>query len=247
MCYGVEAQPPEHGIHGEVASDNDLVLRSSDGTEFSARLARPAQPNGRGIVVLPDVRGLYGYYCALARRYAEAGVEALAIDYFGRTAGLTDGRTEDFDFMAHLKQTTFDDVSTDVAAAVAHLRGLGTVHEIFTVGFCYGGAMSWRQSADQEGLAGAIGFYGVPERARDKIPNMKSPLLLLQAGADRSTPPEESARFHQELTAAGVTYQAHNFDDAPHSFFDRSYEEWKDACSESWRRIFDFMGIAEAA
>ncbi|HEV1997598.1 MAG TPA: dienelactone hydrolase family protein [Candidatus Dormibacteraeota bacterium] len=247
MCYGIDAQPPSHAFNGEVASEQDLVLKSSDGTEFSARLARPAKPNGRGIVILPDVRGLYSYYCVLARRFAEAGVEAIAIDYFGRTAGLTDGRTEDFDFMAHLSQGKFDDVSTDTSAGVAHLRGLGTVQEVFTVGFCFGGAMSWRQSADQQGLAGAIGFYGVPGRVRDRIPGMKAPLLLLLAGDDRATSPEASANFQQELTAAGVEHLAHTYDGAPHSFFDRGYDEWKDACSDSWKRIFGFMGITAAA
>ena len=39
------------------------------------------------IVILPDVRGLHPYYEELALRFAEHGVDALAIDCFGRTAG----------------------------------------------------------------------------------------------------------------------------------------------------------------
>ena len=244
MCYGNAARPPEHGITGEVASERDLVLASSDGTRFSAREARPARPNGTGIVVMPDVRGLHAFYCALGRSFAEAGCETIVFDYFGRTAGLTEGREEEFDFMAHVKQLDPGTVAEDTRAAIEHLRALGTVDRIFTLGFCLGGALSWRQSADQDGLAGAIGFYGIPGRARDAIPRMKAPLLLLQAGADRATSPEDSAAFDGELTAAGVTHHAVTYEGAPHSFFDRSYAEYAEACSDAWRQIFDFTGVA---
>ena len=46
----------------------------------------------------------------------------------------------------------------DIAAAIATLRDLGTVRDVYTVGFCWGGGLSWRQSASQPGLSGAIGF-----------------------------------------------------------------------------------------
>ena len=247
MCYGASASPPTHDLHGEVASEEDLVLTSSDGTRFSAHLARPAKPNGIGIVILPDVRGLHAFYCALSRLFAEAGVEAIGIDYFGRSLGLVDGRAEDFDWRTLLQQAKREDVSVDTAAAIARLRELGTVERVFTVGFCFGGAMSWRQSADQPDLAGAIGFYGRPDPVREKIPHMEAPLLMLLASDDAATPPEESAKFDHELTAAGVEHHAVTYDGAPHSFFDRSYAEWADACTDSWKQIFNFMGIDAAA
>jgi carboxymethylenebutenolidase len=245
MCYGDEAQPPDHGIHGEVRSEEDLVLVASDGTRFSARLARPAQPGGVGVVILPDVRGLYSFYCAMALSFAEAGVEAIAIDHFGRTAGLSAGRSADFDWQSHVQRIDLGNVTLDVRAALDKLRSLGTTERVFTVGFCMGGALSWRQSAEQQGLAGAIGFYGVPSRTRDTIPAMKAPLLLLLAGADR-TPAAEFATFQRELTDAGVQHRAVTYEGAPHSFFDRGYEQWADACQDSWRQIFTFMGVPQA-
>ena len=53
---------------------------------------------------MPDVRGLHTFYKELAERFAEAGLHAIAIDYFGRTAGLT-GRDEEFPFREHVEQT----------------------------------------------------------------------------------------------------------------------------------------------
>jgi carboxymethylenebutenolidase len=190
---------------------------------------------------MPDVRGLHHFYKELAQRFAEAGIDAVAIDYFGRTAG--DGpRGEDFDFRTHVQQTTPEGIVADVGAAVEFLRSgqMGDVRSVFTVGFCFGGAHSWRQSAAGHGLAGCIGFYGVPARVRDTIPRMSSPLLLLVAGAD-FTPLEEFQKFDAELTEAGVPHRMVVYDGAPHSFFDRTFEEHRDACEDAWRQILAFV------
>src|SRR5205823_10975043 len=84
-----------------------------------------------GVVVLPDVRGLYRFYEEVALRFAELGIAAVAIDYFGRTAGVGK-RGDDFEYMEHFAQTTPDGVQADVRAAVEHLRASG-VTSIFTV------------------------------------------------------------------------------------------------------------------
>jgi carboxymethylenebutenolidase len=142
--------------------------------------------------------------------------------------------------MKHIPQPTNEHVAMDTAAATAALREGDRVKAVFTVGFCYGGANSWRQSAARPGLSGAIGFYGRPERARDAIPDMKAPLLLLVAGAD-STPREEFELFDRQLTAAGVSHRMVIYEGAPHSFFDRSFDAHKEACADAWKQIFDFM------
>jgi len=76
------------------------------------------------VLVLPDVRGLNGFYEELALRFGEAGVHALAIDYFGRTAG-TDPRADDFDYMPHVERTTWAGMQADIQAASDHLRARG--------------------------------------------------------------------------------------------------------------------------
>jgi carboxymethylenebutenolidase len=247
MCYGNDSSPPEHGVGGKVSSEEDLVLTSADGTRFQTRLARPAEPNGKGVVILPDVRGLYSFYCALARKFAEAGIEAIAIDYFGRTAGLTADRPDNFEWQAHLPRVAEDAVNMDVSASIGALGDLGTVREVFTVGFCWGGGLSWRQSAAQPGLSGAIGFYGRPERIDDALADMRAPLLLLLAGDDAATPADKFDTLKGRLTREGVIHRAVTYEGAPHSFFDRTSDQWADACKDSWRQIFSFMKDPSAA
>jgi carboxymethylenebutenolidase len=87
MCYGDDARPPAPPVSRPVGEHGDLVLTSADGTQFGAYYAHPADGSARAIVILPDVRGLHPFYKELALRFAEAGLHAVAIDYFGRTAG----------------------------------------------------------------------------------------------------------------------------------------------------------------
>ena len=98
MCYSDDARPPLPPIGGAAADQGDMTLTTRDGIEFMAYFARASRPTGAGMVVLPDVRGLHHFYKELAQRFAEAGIDAVAIDYFGRTAGMGD-RSESFEYM----------------------------------------------------------------------------------------------------------------------------------------------------
>jgi carboxymethylenebutenolidase len=241
MCYGDEARPPAPEVRGEVGAKGDFILTSADGTQFGAYHAKPAGATARGIVILPDVRGLHSFYKELAVRFAEAGLHAVAIDYFGRTAGVG-GRDEHFPFREHVDQTRPATVAEDVGAAAAWLRQQPGVSSVFSVGFCFGGSSSWAQSAAGHDLAGCIGFYGGPSKVADLIPLMRSPLLMLAAGAD-FTPVEEVEAFAEQARAEGVTVDVTVFEGAPHSFFDRTFAEHTDACARAWREMLRFMDV----
>ncbi len=250
MCYPFDAQPPEApGTAGEVQTQ-DLTLTSKDGTRFAAFLARPAQPSNTGIVVLPDVRGLFNFYEELARGFAQQGINALTIDYFGRTAGIAK-RGAEFEFMPHVRQTKAEQISDDVGAAVAYLRSPegGSCESIFTVGFCFGGSNSWLQAANGHGLAGAIGFYGRPGPSfadqspgpLQRVNELRAPILALMGGADQGIPVEQAQELDRALTEAGVPHEVVIYEGAPHSFFDRSYQEHAEASQDAWRRVLDFI------
>jgi carboxymethylenebutenolidase len=242
MCYPDDARPPLPPISGAASDQGDLVLTSSDGTRFGAYFARAAKPTGAGMIVLPDVRGLHPFYKELAQRYAEAGIDAVTIDYFGRTAGIGE-RDDAFEYMPHVEKTTPETIAADAAAAMAYLKSKdgGAVKAIFTVGFCFGGSNSFNQSAFHPDLNGCIGFYGRPTRSEAFVSKMKAPLLVMIAGADAATPLEQAKEFVRKLEAAGVPVESHVYEGAPHSFFDRGYEQWKEACDDAWRRMLDFV------
>ena len=248
MCFELDSVPPIPPIRGAAASHDGLELESADDNRFAAFFAVPREPTGVGIVVLPDVRGLYRFYEELALRFAERGHAAVAIDYFGRTAGVA-ARGDDFEYAEHVAQTTAAGVQADVGAAAAFLRSDagGRCRSIFAVGFCFGGRHAWLSTAGGHDLAGAVGFYGsLGERNGEPGPlgraaELHGPILALQAGADANITADQNAAFDAALTTAGVDHELVIYDGAPHSFFDRKQEEFADASADAWRRVLDFV------
>jgi carboxymethylenebutenolidase len=251
MCFPFDAIVPDvpegfRVIAGGAAGER-LTLTSADGTDFSAYLARAEGPTG--VVVLPDVRGLFRFYEQLAERFAAAGHPAIAIDYFGRTAGLGP-RDEDFDYPPHIQQTAPETVARDVETALNTLREETGAERAITVGFCFGGAQSFMQATEgHAGLAGVVGFYGSLKRdgqrwALDRAPDAKVPVLGLFAGADENITPDQVAAFDAALP---VEHEIHVYDGAPHSFFDRRQEQYAEASQDAWERILGFMSSFEVA
>jgi carboxymethylenebutenolidase len=248
LCFPPDAVPPIPPIEGGSGATRRIVLEAVDGNRFNAYEAFPATPSNTAVIVLPDVRGLFGFYEALAERFAERGHRTVAIDYFGRTAGLDD-RPADFDFMSHVREMNFDGLTADVAAAARHLRIDSEDVSIFTVGFCLGGSNSWYQASAGLGLSGAIGFYGHPGRdfppgggsVTERADRIECPILGLMAGLDQGITPELVHAFQEALTASGVEHQIVTYDNAPHSFFDRAQEQYAEESADAWARVLGFI------
>ena len=86
MCSEPDGHPPLERAAGASADGHEIVLITGEGDRFTAYQADAHAPTGAGIIVLPDYHGLTGFYRELALRFAETGVDAIAIDYYGRTA-----------------------------------------------------------------------------------------------------------------------------------------------------------------
>lgn len=253
MCFETDARPPLPPIRGAAVDSRDLRLTSRDGTPFAAYAARAERPSGAGVAIIPDVRGLHPYYEELALRFAETGVDAVAVDLYARTAG-AEKRGEGFEYETHVRQVQIEAINDDVAAAVAFLRSPegGEPERVYTLGFCFGGRVSFLQAAAGLGLAGVVGFYGWPAgehrtglpSAADEAPRFACPVLAIYGGADEGIPAPVRATFDRALDAAGIEHRTVVYDGAPHSFFDRRAEQYADASAAAWREVLDFMGVS---
>ena len=250
MCFDSDARPPLPPIRGSALDARDLTLTSSDGTRFAAYAATPDTPSGAGIVIIPDVRGLHPYYEELVLRFAEAGVHAIALDPYARTAG-TGKRDADFEYEPHVLQLDAETVNDDVAAAAAQVRG--SAERLYTIGFCLGGRVSLLQAATGLGLAGVIGLYpwpagphrsGLPAPA-DEAPRFACPVLAIYGGADAGIPAEQRDEFDRALESASVEHRTVVYEDAPHSFFDRKAADHADASAAAWDEILRFVDVTD--
>jgi carboxymethylenebutenolidase len=256
MCFDHDSRPPIQPIAGGALDSSEITLSAEDGNRFTAFQAHPAEPSGAGIVILPDVRGLHVYYEDLALRFAENGVNALVIDYFGRTAGLG-RRGIGFDHAPHIGRTTHDGLVADLRAGVAHLRSPegGNVRDLFAIGFCFGGRLAFYSATLGLDLAGVIGFYGWPTGpTRNGIPaaidfgaRMSSPVLAIFGEADEGIPPPSVAMFRVALEDAGVEHTIISYPGAPHSFFDRKADEFVETSRQAWQETLDFVRAYRAA
>jgi len=152
--------------------------------------------------------------------------------------------------MPHVELTTQDGIQADVAAAAAYLRSPegGSSEAVFTVGFCFGGRNSWLAAAGGHGLAGAVGFYGRPGSGRDGSPGptlraaeLGAAILALMGGDDPGIPVAEVEAFDEALDQAGVEHEVVIYPGAPHSFFDRKYEEFASDSEDAWQRVLAFI------
>ena len=251
MCYDDNARPPLPPQGNGSARGEDIVLTAADGNRFSAFAAHPSTPTGTQIVIYPDVRGLHQFYKELAMRFAETGIAAVAMDYFGRTAGLTARDDESFDFRSHLPQLKAQNVYADARASLDYLKtNVGAAsNPSFTIGFCLGGSLSLYTGSEDMGLAGVIAFYAGLSRAFDETKGtvleaankIKVPVLGLFGGADQGIPPEQVQQLDEQLDKAGVSHEIISYPGAPHSFFDRKAVEFASASTDAWQRVLSFI------
>jgi carboxymethylenebutenolidase len=254
VCFDFDSRPPDlpsdlicRPIAGGAAAEQ-LTLESADGTPFSAALAHAPEGGEPGVVIIPDVRGLYPFYIELAERFAQAGHHAIAFDYYGRTAGLAP-RDDEFDYVPHREQVRLDQALDDLAAAAAALRHRTGAGPPVTVGFCFGGSLSFVAGASPDlDLAGVVGLYGVLDPSRfdghgvlTQAADIERPVLGLFGGADEAIPQEQIDEFESALSTAGVEHEIHVYPGAPHSFFDKKQDEFVTESEDAWRRILGFL------
>lgn len=249
MCYDSDARPPlPPGTPGH-ARGEDLVLTASDGNRFAAYAAYPEQAALAQVLIYPDIRGLHQFYKELALRFAESGIAAIAMDYFGRTAGLT-ARDDDFEFRPHVDKLQLRTILADATAAITHLHNSGTDRRaMFVLGFCIGGGLALYTGTEDLGLAGVVGFYAGLGRKWDEARGtvleaarfIKTPVLGLFGGADQGIPTEQVQVLDQTLDQTGVAHEIVIYPGAPHSFFDRRAADYAEASADAWRRVLDFI------
>ncbi|GII54745.1 carboxymethylenebutenolidase [Planotetraspora thailandica] len=247
MCYEPDAAPPVAASPAGPTTSGRVTLTSADQAEIGAYQALPVTPDPStvGVLVLPDNRGLSGFYESLAVRLAEQGHPAIAVDYFGRTAGPGE-RGPDFPFMEHLRKLNRDELFGDFDAGAAWLRGRGC-EAVVPLGFCMGGRFAFMTALERFGFAGVIGLYGYPDELfgatgpTQLAPGFTAPVLGMFGGADEGISPAVVDTFGEALDSAGVAHEFVTYPGAPHGFFELGNEEFADASADAWRRILGFL------
>jgi carboxymethylenebutenolidase len=252
MCHDPAAEPAVFSAPRFTFASSARVLTGASGVRFATHVAVPSECTAAAVLVLPDNRGLSPFYARLADQLAAQGHPAVAIDYFGRTAGL---EPRDFSsmesVMPHLLALTRAGLDEDMYAGLAVAREYAST--VVALGFCMGGRFAFLASAARFGLSGAIGLYGALDSINgapgviEQASTLSAPILGLFGGADPGIPASSIARFDEALTDAGVTHEFVVYPGAPHSFFDLHQAEYAGASADAWARILAFLADKESA
>lgn len=201
-----------------------------------------------GVVVVPDVRGLYDHYHDVARRLADAGYAALAVDLYSRgDQPDTSSLETTFKFMRELPDRR---VLADLQAAIDHLHAHEAVSErVGITGFCMGGKYTVLAACRCTGLAAAVAWYGMlrvdavdeqnPEHPLDALDTLGCPLLGLFGAEDPIVPLDDVAELERRGASARHAVEVVTYPGAGHAFANDSRPQAyrRDAAEDGWRRM----------
>jgi carboxymethylenebutenolidase len=205
------------------------------------------------IILIPDVRGLTEHYRDIARRFAQEGFFALAIDLYSRE-GAPELPTVEAAF-TWMRQLDDRRVLADIDSAVRFLgiRPEVRVRSIGITGFCMGGQYALMAACSVRNLAACVSFYGMlryvekteikPESPLDMAPRLACPYLGLFGEDDALIPRADYKELEGILRRNGKTFQTKVYSGAGHAFFSdvRPDAYRPEAAKDAWTRTLAFF------
>jgi carboxymethylenebutenolidase len=222
--------------------------------EIAGYLALPdCEGSYAGLVLVPDVRGLYEHYRDVARRFAAEGLATLAVDLYARegTPDLPDMQSV-FRWMAALPDAR---VLGDLRAAQRYLAARADVRgdAIGITGFCMGGQYALMAACSLEGFAACVSWYGMlryaetnerkPKSPLDMVPGLSCPYLGLFGAEDAIIPRADVAELEGRLANVVRDSEVKVYPSAGHAFFNDSRPEMyrAGAAQDAWPRAVAFL------
>ena len=172
-----------------------------------------------GVLVAHEGPGQSDHERGVARRLAELGYVAFALDYHGGGERIAD-RAEMFAALGVL----MGDV--DLTRALAHAALDQLLAEprtepgrIAAIGYCFGGTMSLELARSGADVQAVVGFHaGLATTRPQDARNIRGRVLAIIGSEDPIVPAEQRAAFEAEMRAAGVDWQLHVHGRAEHTF-----------------------------
>ncbi len=183
---------------------------------FAAPEGAEARP---GVLAAPEGGGLVDLTRSVARRLAEAGYAALAMDYYGDGKPLDDMSK----VMERLGPWMADPTGIRAIAGEA-LQALAAQAEtdparLAAIGFCWGGTTALELGRAGAHLRAIVGFHCGLGTARPKDgAKIKAKVLACIGADDPLVPAEQRQAFEEEMRAGGVDWRLNLYGGAGHSF-----------------------------
>ena len=197
---------------------NSFLYRDGQ-LELRGILERPAEPNGRAILVVHEAPGLGDNVRRRARMLADLGYLALAADLYG--GGRTFSGTEAMDGLRADAGAFRRRVRAGLDALLA-LEGVDPARTA-AIGYCFGGMAVLEVARSGAPLGAVVSFHGLLGSAQPARPGQIAAKVLACTGArDPLVPLADLATFQEEMDAAGADWQLIVYGRALHGFTNRN-------------------------
>lgn len=237
------------GVPSQAALHTETVEYQADEVVLKGYLAYNDSVDGQrpGVLVVHEWTGLGEHPKNSARKLAELGYIALAVDMYGG-GKVTEDTKEAAALSSHVKKDP-DLARARFTAALDFLKNhrLCDPDRIAAIGYCFGGTVVLEMARSGLDLDGVVSFHGglksaIPEDAR----NIKAKILVCHGADDPHVPPEEVAAFQEEMRRAGADWQFIAYGGAVHSFTNpaansESARYNADAAGRSWETMKIFF------
>jgi carboxymethylenebutenolidase len=207
--------------------------------------------NTAAVIVIHENRGLTDWVRAVADELAAAGYLAIAPDLLSGSAP-GGGKTSDFANADAAREAIYqlnpDQVTADLKAIKAYIATVpGCNGKVVVMGFCWGGAQTFRFATNEADIAAALPFYGGSPNDPAALANIAAPIYGFY-GEDDQRVNASIAPAEAEMRKLGKTYDYIVYPGAGHAFMRRGDDPAdgvpanKTARDEAWKRVLDILG-----
>lgn len=218
----------------------EMISFPANGRTAPGYLARAADPNAPGVVVIQEWWGLNRNIKSIADRFAAAGYTALAPDLWHGVVTSEPNEAQKLFMTLNIAET-----AKDLRGAIQHLRSLTGGKKVGVVGFCMGGALSLYAACDNpEDVAACVDFYGGHPAVKYDLARLQAPVLGLFAEKDSFVSPQVVRDLARQLRELGKEHSFHTYPGVDHAFFNEDRPEVYNAAaaSDAWQKVLDFFG-----
>lgn len=224
-------------------------LKVADGTDMEAYTAIPEDAVGKsspGLILLQEAFGVNHHIRDMADRFAAQGFVVIAPEIYHRTAPpYFEGSYNKFEEVRpHSMAMTLEGNEADLKAAhhwLSH-HELVNPQNIFSIGYCMGGRISFLANATLPVKAGVSYYSGYISKVADKAANVNGRHLFFWGGLDQHIGQDQIDTITKAMDEAAKEYINVKISYADHGFNCDERDSYNEkAAKEAWALTLAFF------
>jgi len=233
--------PASAGGGAPATAEGEEIRFSGPNGELIGVVAEADPPRG-AVLVIHENRGLTPHIRSIPPRLAADGYTALAVDLLSEEGGTASMPTEG-DAIAALGNAPAERMIADLRAGLDELGRRAPDAKLATIGFCFGGGMTWQLlAAGEPRLAAAVPFYGPFPSGASLTGSPNAAVLGIYAELDsRVNASQDTART--ALEKAGLVHEIRVFPGVDHAFFNDTGARYNaEQAAAAYSAVLDWYG-----